>query len=60
MEDPKPSPFKLNSSRIFLLIMGALVLLIGLSTAMGGLSSYQQLKDADAAAKAAAEPAATQ
>ena len=46
MTDPKPSPFKLNRTRLFLLAMGVLVVLIAISTAMGGLSSYQQLKEA--------------
>ncbi|MBS3847302.1 hypothetical protein PSC71_01770 [Devosia sp. J2-20] len=57
MTDPKPSPFKLNRTRLFLLAMGVLVVLIAISTAMGGLSSYQQLKEA--ANEARAEAAAT-
>lgn len=52
-EDPKLSPFTLTRSRVVLLVLGALLVLIGISTAMGGLSSYQQLKEASAAAKAA-------
>lgn len=54
VDEPRPSPFKLNRTRVFLLIMGALVVLIAISTAMGGLSAYQQLKDANNAAKEAA------
>lgn len=57
MDETKPSPFKLNRSRVFLLILGAIVLLIGISTALGGLSSYQQLKDASRAATATGVPA---
>lgn len=54
-DEPKLSPFALNRGRVVLLILGALLVLIGISTAMGGLSSYQQLKDASTAARAAAE-----
>lgn len=46
MTEPKISPFKLTQGRIILLIFGILALLIGISTAMGGLSSYQQLREA--------------
>ena len=52
MEDPKLSPFTLTRSRIVLLVLGAVLVLIAISTAMGGLSSYQQLKEASAAANA--------
>lgn len=52
MDEPKLSPFALTRSRIVLLILGALLVLIAISTAMGGLSSYQELKEASAAAKA--------
>ncbi|WP_323014151.1 hypothetical protein [Devosia sp.] len=58
MEDP--SPFRLNRSRIFILVMGVIVVLIGISTAMGGLSGYQQLKQANAEAHQAAEETAAQ
>ena len=56
MENPNRSPFRLNRSRIFLLIMGIIVVLIGLSTAMGGLTGYQQLKEADADARQGEAP----
>ena len=46
MTEPKISPFKLTQGRIILLIFGVLALLIGISTAMGGRSSYQQLREA--------------
>lgn len=61
MEEPKLSPFKLTQSRIILLVFGVLVLLIGISTAMGGLNSYQELKGASAAAQngESVEPAST-
>ena len=49
-KEPKLSPFTLTRSRIVLLILGALLVLIAISTSMGGLSSYQQLKEASTAA----------
>ena len=52
MDEPKLSPFALTRSRIVLLVLGAILVLIAISTAMGGLSSYQELKEASAAAKA--------
>ncbi|WP_156461168.1 hypothetical protein [Devosia sp. Root436] len=54
MDEPKLSPFALTPSRIVLLILGALLVLIAISTAMGGLSSYQELKEASTAATQAA------
>ncbi|KRA97955.1 hypothetical protein ASD83_12890 [Devosia sp. Root685] len=52
------SPFKLNRTRIFILAMGALVVLIGISMMMGGLGSYQELREAaNAAREPVAEPA---
>ncbi|MCR6671728.1 hypothetical protein [Devosia ginsengisoli] len=52
MDEPKLSPFALTRSRIVLLVLGAILVLIAISTAMGGLSSYQELKEASAAAQA--------
>ncbi|MBU1304476.1 MAG: hypothetical protein KKF33_03005 [Alphaproteobacteria bacterium] len=52
MEEPKLSPFALTRSRVVLLVLGAVLLLIAISTAMGGLGSYQELKEAANAAKA--------
>ncbi|MFD1254495.1 MULTISPECIES: hypothetical protein [Devosia] len=57
MSDDKPGPFGLNRTRIFLLGMGALVLVITISMMMGGLGSYNALKEA---ANAAKEPTAEQ
>lgn len=51
------SPFKLNRTRVFLLAMGALILLITISMMMGGLGSYQALRDA---ASAGVQPSAEQ
>ena len=41
-EKPK-LPFGLNSSRIMLLILGAVLLVYIASTLLGGLGNYQQL-----------------
>jgi hypothetical protein len=47
--DDKPiGPFKLTSGRIVLLVMGLLLVLIIASQLMGGLSNYQQLREASA------------
>ena len=47
-EDPKipQSPWKLNSSRVVLLILGVLILVYLVSGLLGGLGNYQQLKEA--------------
>ncbi|UYN98176.1 MAG: hypothetical protein KIT02_09310 [Devosia sp.] len=57
MTNEKPGPFGLNRTRIFLLALGALVLVITVSMMMGGLGSYNALKEA---ANAAKEPTAEQ
>lgn len=44
-------PFKLNRTRIFILAMGAVVVLIAISMMMGGLGQYQALREAANAAK---------
>jgi hypothetical protein len=54
MDDPKPSPFALNRGRIVLLILGALLVVIAISTSLGGINAYQQLREANAAATQAA------
>ena len=45
------NPFKLNRTRIFILAMGAVVVLIAISMMMGGLGQYQALREAANAAK---------
>lgn len=57
MTGDKPGPLGLNRTRLFLLAMGVLVLLITVSMMMGGLGSYNALKEA---ANAAKEPTAEQ
>jgi hypothetical protein len=46
-DDPKKpdSPFKLNRSRIVLLLLGALLLTYIISAMLGGLGNYQKLKE---------------
>ena len=53
-EPPKPpdSPFKLNSARIVLLILGAILLVYIASAFFNGLGNYEQLKEAAQDAKA--------
>jgi len=51
MPETKDSPFKLNRTRIFLLLMGAVIVFITVSMMMGGLGSYQALREASNAAK---------
>lgn len=51
------SPLKLNRTRIFLLAMGALIVLITVSMMLGGLGQYQALRDA---ANAGVQPSAEQ
>jgi len=57
MTDDKPGPFGLNRTRLFLLAMGAFVLLITVSMMMGGLGYHHELKEASNAAR---EPTAEQ
>jgi hypothetical protein len=54
MADEKLSPFALNRGRIMLLILGAILVLIAISTWLGGINAYQQLREANAAATQAA------
>ena len=57
MTDQKQGPFGLNRTRIFLLAMGAFVLLIFVSMMMGGLGYHHALKEAS---NAAIQPTAEQ
>nr|WP_295884409.1 hypothetical protein [uncultured Devosia sp.] len=56
MADEKLSPFALNRGRIMLLILGAILVLIAISTWLGGINAYQQLREANAAATSGAAP----
>jgi hypothetical protein len=53
MDDPKQSPFALNRGRVLILILGAVVVLIAISTWFGGLDAYQALREANAEATSA-------
>lgn len=57
-EQPKLSPFAMTPARIVLLVLGALLVVIAVSTSMGGINAYQQLREANSAATSAA-PAET-
>jgi len=58
MDQPKQSPFALNRGRILILALGALIVVIAISTSLGGINAYQQLREANAEATSAA-PAVT-
>ena len=55
MEDPKQSPFALNKGRVLILVLGAIIVLIAISTFRGGIDAYQALKQANAEATSAAQ-----
>ena len=56
MDEPKLSPFALTPARIMLLVLGALLAVIAISTSLGGINAYQQLREANAVATEAAAP----
>lgn len=47
MEEPKQSPFALNKGRVLILVLGAVIVLIAISTFRGGIESYQALREAN-------------
>jgi hypothetical protein len=51
MSEKKPLPFGLTSGRILILSLGAFLVIIAISMSMGGLHSYEALKEANNAAK---------
>lgn len=53
--DKPISPWKLTPGRIVILIMGLLLVLITVSALLGGLTNYQQLREAST--PGATEPA---
>ena len=61
MTEPKQSPFALNKGRVLILALGVLIVIIAISTSLGGINAYQSLREANAAATtgAAAEPVDT-
>ena len=56
MTEKPPSPWRMNPTRIVILIFGALVLVYALSVLLGGPSNYQQLRDAAEDAKVEGQP----
>ncbi|KFC62443.1 hypothetical protein FF80_03537 [Devosia sp. LC5] len=50
MDEPKLSPFALTPARIMLLALGTLLVIIAISTSLGGINAYQQLREANSAA----------
>ncbi|UJW87211.1 hypothetical protein [Devosia sp. SL43] len=55
MEEPKQSPFALNKGRVLILALGALIVVIALSTWFGGINAYQSLREANAEATTATQ-----
>ena len=54
MDEPKQSPFALNKGRVLILALGALIVMIAISTWFGGINAYQSLREANAEATTAA------
>jgi len=54
-EEPKLSPFAMTPARIMLLVLGALLVVIAISTSMGGINAYQSLREANAEATSATQ-----
>lgn len=59
MDEPKPSPFALNPGRVLILVLGVLIVIIAISTSLGGINAYQSLREANAEATTGAAPADT-
>ena len=62
MDEKKLGPFTPTPGRIMLVGLGVLLLIIAISTSMGGINAYQSLREANTAATtgtAPAEPAPT-
>ena len=59
--DPKPlGPFTLTRPRILLLVLGALALTMIIGALLGGVSNYNDLRNARDAALSSAEAASSQ
>ena len=54
MDEPKQSPFALNPGRVLILALGVLIVIIAISTSLGGINAYQALREANAEATSAA------
>ena len=55
MDEPKQSPFKLNPGRVLILVLGVLIVIIAISTSLGGINAYQALREANSEATSAAK-----
>lgn len=53
MDEPKQSPFALNPGRVLILALGVLIIIIAISTSLGGINAYQSLREANAEATSA-------
>lgn len=56
MDEPKQSPFALNPGRVLILCLGVLIIIIAISTSMGGINAYQALREANRDATTGAAP----
>ena len=57
MDEPKQSPFALNPARVLILVLGVMIVIIAISTSMGGINAYQALREANTEATTGAAPA---
>jgi hypothetical protein len=55
MTDQRPSPFTLTRARIILLVLGALAVTMIIGAIMGGVSNYNDLRNARDAALTSSE-----
>jgi hypothetical protein len=56
MPETPPSPFKLNQTRILILVLGALAVTFIIGAITGGVGNYQALREArDAALSSSSE-----
>ena len=58
MEEPKQSPFAMNPARVLILVLGVMIIIIAISTSLGGINAYQSLREANAEATTGAAPTA--
>lgn len=55
MDEPKLSPFALTKGRVLILSLGVLIVIIAISTSLGGINAYQALREANSEATSAAK-----
>jgi len=49
-DQPPISPFKLNRTRVFILVLGALAIVMIVGALLGGVSNYQELRESASSA----------